>query len=58
MAPKYRPEGYKCPYPDCELVQPFKTPPSLGGHVTRIHSQQDLDLIISMKVTKKAKRLK
>jgi len=58
MARNYRPEGYKCPHPDCELVQPFKTPQSLGGHVTRVHSAADLDLIIALKAAKTAKRLK
>jgi len=54
--PKYKPEGYKCPDPRCEDLPPFKTPQSLGGHVTRVHSQKDLDLIIAMKERKRRKR--
>jgi len=56
MTRKYRPEGYKCPYPGCEDQPPFKTPQSLGGHVTRVHSEVDLDLIIAIKAAKKAKK--
>jgi len=46
---KYRSEGYKCPHPSCEGQPPFKTPQSLGGHVTRVHTTADLDMIIAMK---------
>ena len=52
--PKYRPKGYKCPYPGCEDLPPFKTPQSLGGHVTKVHTQADLDAIIAMKEGKRA----
>jgi len=52
----YRPEGYKCPYPGCEELTPFKTPQSLGGHVTRVHTVADLDRLIAMKAEKRAKK--
>ena len=44
---KYRPEGYKCPIPDCGAI--FPTPQSLGGHVTSVHTPADLDWIIAQK---------
>lgn len=53
---KYKPEGYKCPYPQCKDLPPFQTPQSLGGHTTRVHSDADLDAIILMKEKKKLRR--
>ena len=54
--PKYRPEGYRCPYPGCKDLPPFKTPQSLGGHVTKVHTTADLDAIIAMKETMRKKK--
>jgi len=54
--PKYKPEGYRCPHPSCMDLPPFATPQSLGGHVTRVHSEADLDLIIAMKKAKGEKK--
>lgn len=48
---KYREEGYECPY--CGVK--FPKPQSLGGHVTRVHSEADLDRILLMKGYKKPK---
>lgn len=48
----YRPEGYKCPV--CGRV--FATPQSLGGHVTSVHTEADLDLIIAWKERLRAKK--
>ena len=56
MTRKYKPEGYRCPHPSCEDLPPFKTPQSLGGHVTRVHTTADLDAIIALKEVEKAKK--
>lgn len=47
----YRKEGYTCQY--CGAV--FRTPQSLGGHVTAVHTCADLDLILLRKGYKKKK---
>jgi hypothetical protein len=54
MTRKYRCEGYACPVPECGRV--FRTPQSLGGHVTSQHSGADLDWIIMMKEARKRKK--
>ena len=46
---KLKLEGYKCPY--CERI--FPKPESLGGHVTAVHTEADLDYILLMKGHKK-----
>lgn len=50
---KYRKEGYKCPY--CPAI--FPTPQSLGGHVTSVHTEANLDLILLQKGYKKGEKL-
>lgn len=52
MKRKYKREGYKCPV--CGAI--FKTPQSLGGHVTSVHTEADLDAIIAMKEAERLKR--
>lgn len=48
---KLKPEGYKCPY--CGAI--FPKPESLGGHVTAVHTEANLDLILMKKGYKRKK---
>lgn len=53
---KYRPEGYTCPVPNCNAT--FPTPQSLGGHVTSVHTEADLEAIIREKERLKLEKMR